>query len=398
MRQPHAQRTQREPLDQCYVYCWNTNVGRAVSQVKQGLEQEGLTGLGDEVTATSGDVTRMTFRRRDQFRIEDIFLPLVLHKSDEEWPELDYQRDILPAIDWDAIGAQDPQSALPDQARRQTASVDVGGTVPTFGTDEVLDIDKTLRLSWFTRRLADVVPNPWQAARMGRELLDKLRNAGEADDSIFDRRSYLAFALREHAATEVERQAETVFHSKLNRGEIRFDLEVGQPNFRMVDSYEIPVSEDLGLLARNDGRPVQISLFEPVYAQQFDSQLERNFARYLDEQKALRWWHRVAVRQRGDYYLRGWKQDRIWPDFIAMAGETAGKPHVLVFETKGEHLKGNPDTEYKQRVMETLEGAFNNAGRMTIHNGPAKGTFRLVFQEEEFSTVLSGLKGAYKCE
>ena len=276
--------------------------------------------------------------------------------------------------------------------------MDVGGTVPTFGTDEVLNIDKTLRLSWFTRRLADVVPNSWQAARMGRELLDKLRNAGEADDSIFDRRSYLAFALREYAATEVERQAETVFHSKLNRGEIRFDLEVGQPNFHMTDSYEIPVSEDLGLLARNDGRPVQISLFEPVYAQQFDSRLERNFARYLDERKALRWWHRVAVRQRGDYYLRGWKQDRIWPDFIAMAGETAGKPHVLVFETKGEHLKGSPDTEYKQRVMETLEGAFNNAGRMTIHDGPAKGTFRLVFREEEFSTELSGLKGTYKCE
>ena len=113
MRQPHAQHTQREPLDQCYVYCWNTDVGRAVSQVKQGLEQEGLTGLGDEVTATSGDVTRMTFRRRDQFRIEDIFLPLVLHKSDEEWPELDYQRDILPAIDWDAIEAQDPRAPFP---------------------------------------------------------------------------------------------------------------------------------------------------------------------------------------------------------------------------------------------------------------------------------------------
>ena len=398
MRQPHARRTQREPLDQCYVYCWNTDVGRAVAQVKQGLEQEGLTGLGDEVTATSGDVTRMTFRRRDRFRNEDIFLPLVLHKSDEEWLELDYQRDILPAIDWDAIGAQDPQSAFPDRARRQTASVDVGGAVPTFGTDEVLDIDRTLRLSWFTRRLADVVPNPWQAARMGQDLLDKLRVAGEADDSIFDRRSYLAFALREHAASEVERQAENVFHGKLNRGEIRFDLEVGQPSFRMVDSYEIPVSEDLGLLARNDGRPVQISLFEPVYAQQFDSQMERNFARYLDEQKALRWWHRVAVRQRGDYYLRGWKQDRIWPDFIAMAGETAGKPHVLVFETKGEHLMGNPDTEYKQRVMETLEGAFNNAGRMTIHDGPAKGTFRLVFREGEFPTALAGLSGAYKCE
>ena len=34
MRQPHARRTGREALDQCYVYCWNTNVATAVQQVK----------------------------------------------------------------------------------------------------------------------------------------------------------------------------------------------------------------------------------------------------------------------------------------------------------------------------------------------------------------------------
>ena len=121
----------------------------------------------------------------------------------------------------------------------------------------------------------------------------------------------------------------------MQQGEIRFDLETGQPNFRMKESYDISVPEDYGLMTGNDGRQLQFSLFEPVYTQQFDSVLERNFARYLDEQKALQWWHRVAVRQHGDYYLRGWKQERIWPDFIAMAGNTNGKPHVLVFETKG---------------------------------------------------------------
>ncbi len=47
MRQPHARRTGRELLDQCYVYCWDTDVGVAVGHVKAGLEQEG--GLGDEV-------------------------------------------------------------------------------------------------------------------------------------------------------------------------------------------------------------------------------------------------------------------------------------------------------------------------------------------------------------
>ena len=172
------------------------------------------------------------------------------------------------------------------------------------------------------------------------------------------------------------------------------DLEAGQANFRVVERYEIPIASDAALLAGNDGRQVQLSLFEPVYAQQFDSTLERSFARYLDEQEALKWWHRVSVRQRGDYYLRGWKQERIWPDFVAMGGETEGKPYVLVFEAKGEHLRGNPDTDYKQRVLETLQNAFN-CGTMTIKDGPAKGTFRLVFNETEFPEALAALAGAY---
>ena len=163
----------------------------------------------------------------------------------------------------------------------------------------------------------------------------------------------------------------------------------------MVDTYEIPaVGGPGGLLARRDHQSMQLSLFEPVYERQFDSDLERNFARYLDEQKALQWWHRVAVRQRGEYYLRGWKQDRIWPDFVAMGGENEGKPHVLVFETKGEHLQGNPDTDYKRRVLDTLQNAFNY-GTMTVRNGPVKGTFRLVFNESEFPTTIANLGHTY---
>ena len=77
-----------------------------------------------------------------------------------------------------------------------------------------------------------------------------------------------------------------------------------------------------------------------------------------------------------------------------MAGHSENEPHLLVFETKGEHLKGNEDTEYKQQVFETLENAFN-VGSMTICDGPAKGTFRLVFSEDEFELALANLEGNY---
>ena len=216
----------------------------------------------------------------------------------------------------------------------------------------------------------------------------------KTENEIYDLRSYLASQLREHVKRSVEDMAKRIFLDKLRQGNIRCDLEAGQPHFRMQGAYEIAVGANEPTLQRY-GRPVQLSLFEPVFHREFDSDLERSFAHYLDEQKALWWWHRVAVRQRGDYYLRGWKQERVWPDFVAMAGEAYGKPQLLVFETKGEHLRDSQDTTYKQEVLETLERAFNgmlDAGTMTVREGPAKGTFRLVFSEDEFPAALASLR------
>ena len=393
LRQPYAQRTGVERLNQCYVYCWNTSVGEAVAQVQKGLESEGLTGLGGEVTAHAADWMRRTVNRREKFQGENIFLPMVLHQDGGKWIELDYQRHILPAIDWAALKVPEQQETMPDRARLQTATVDVGNTPAVFHADQDLFIDKTLLISWFARRISDVVPNPWQATRLTQEMVERWRSAGSSDEDIHDRRSYIAWRLREEVVASLDLQAQRSFQVKLKSGDISFDLQAGRPNFRMKESYEIDIRR-LDAPLTKYGQQLQLSLFEPVFDREFDTDLERNFALYLDEQKALKWWHRVAVRQRGDYYLRGWRQDRIWPDFVAMAGRNSAKPHVLIFETKGEHLRGNPDTEYKQKVLDTLQRAFN-AGSMTIKDGPAKGTFRLVFNENEFTETMTDLNGVY---
>ena len=167
-------------------------------------------------------------------------------------------------------------------------------------------------------------------------------------------------------------------------------METQEPNYRMVERYEIQVSADDKPFTKY-GNPVQLTLFEPVFEQQFDSELEKKFAYYLDEEKALRWWHRVAARQRGTYYLQGWKRGRIYPDFIAMANEVGGMTRVLIFDTKGQHLEGNLDTEYKRKVLETLEGAFNTAGKMKMSEGPAQSIFQLVFSENEFLEISARL-------
>ena len=417
MRQPHARRTGRDALDRCYVVCCNADVGDVVGQVKRGLESEGLTGLGDDVMGSAAEEEIRTIQRRTEFRQKEIFLPLVLHRSSDDpdgWVDLDYQAHILPEIDWAAIDPTDIQRAFGDSPQRQTAWVDVGEAGIQAGPSQDLDIDKTVRLAFFTRRLTDIVPNPWQAAHIAQQACDAMREQGLDDAAIFDQRSTLAFTLRELVKQAMDEQAEKAFHRKFDEGELSFELNASLPRYRVKETYEIAVRRDDATFQRDFGGPLQISLFEPIYDREFDSDLERRFARYLDEFTALNWWYRVAARQRGEYHLRGWRQERIYPDFVAMAGETEGKPHLLVFETKGEHLKGNPDTEYKQRVMHALEGAFNRVGlkvvndnsdspageptrevgTVRVHDGPAEGVFKLIFREEEFDTALTSLREA----
>ena len=389
MRMPHTRRTGREPLDRCYVYCWNADVGDVVEQVKNGLEEQGLTGLGDEVWSKQSAVQPVLILRREPFRNKTIFLPRVLHEDGVGgWCELDYERHILPEVAWERIGAPDPQAAQPDPAKRETASVDVGGVQPSYGAPQDLHIDKALSVEWFARRLADVVPNPWQAARVASELLGRLQAAGLRGDEVYDQRSRQASALRSHVASEIEAQAEATFRRKLANGQIRFDLEAGEANYRLAERYDLSVGEDEPTLQRY-GRQLTMNLYEPLFTKQFDSDLERKFAFYLDEQKAVRWWHRVAARQRNEYYLRGWRRDRIFPDFVAF-GNVYDELELLLIETKGDHLAGNTNTEYKKRVFEVLESAFNgrNDGRMVLREGEARGIFRLVFNEAQFAEVL----------
>ena len=404
MRQPHAQLTGRELLDQCYVFCNDTDVDAAVKQVKKGLESQGLTGLEDDVLGTGNAQECVDFqvkkvRRRKQFQDQEIYLPVVRHKEGDAWIQLNYQAHILPHIDWFKIKPFNPNASAPNSLKLRTATVDVGDVLPVFHEDQEPHVKKKISVSDFTLCLSDIVPNPWQAACIAEELIERLKTSGETDEKIYDRRSYLVPMLQEHVAGEVENQSERIFREKLENGEIRFDLEVGEPNYKLRQSYKIEVHANQNLLTKY-GKPVQLSLFEPMYAYASDNELEKNFAYFLDGEKALQWWHRVVARQRGEYYVQGWNEQRIYPDFVAMAKEVEGMTRVLIFETKGHHLEGNRDTTYKQKVLKTLEKAFNAPSDTKMHEIPTQtGIFQLVFNEQAFSEISTQLnEGRYSTE
>lgn len=115
------------------------------------------------------------------------------------------------------------------------------------------------------------------------------------------------------------------------------------------------------------------------------NKLERETAWYLDKAKAVYWWHRIAVHQR-EYSLQGWQKQKIYPDLLVCLEEpTSGDYRFSVLETKGEHLKGNDDTEYKRKLFELLTEHVKtavDAGELTLEAAAGGMTFRMLMEND----------------
>ena len=395
MRQPHARATNHPKLDSCYVHCFNQKTGETVKNVKKGLEAEGLTGLAKFVEGPEEEQAKKTIHRRQQYRSMDIFLPQVLHKQGRSWRPLDYERDILSAIDWDQLGPMEPVD-LEDQERIGEIQA-----VIHLQDDPVIEKqiqestesspDMKLEISFFVRRLNDIITNPWLAARVVKATLQKYQEKSVDDATLYANRLYLSEILKNNLRERIDELSESVFRTKLSDDKIRFNLETDvELNYKLEETLDVIVSKEDKPLTRSHGDELQLNLFEPVFEGEFNN-LEKDFVIYLDEKKAIRWWHRVAAKQ--GYFLQGWRRERVYPDFVAsVQHHKDGSQRILILETKGIQLKGNPDTEYKRELLKTLETVYRNAsvhGTMdAVHPSNKTMSFQMLL-EKSWKTELN---------
>ncbi len=398
LRQPDAQKTGIAALDQCYVFTHRKNSGEVVQIIKKELENEGLGDLSGHISNETGgkDPTPLvTARLRDHFKKFEgrLYLPQFVVKDGTKLRPLKYEGDILANLDWENLrlkglgkinlgngnGSGTKVVGLPDVAVQERKE------------DEPDDIVSKPDSVLMTRQITDVVPNPWDAYKQSRRILDFFIKR-DGKEKTFANFVFIIEESKKLLEIERDKMAETYFRSQVGKGVFELLLLSGEGEWKIPNTVTVRSTKRMNRL---DGNPLRKSLFDYVPDEDMN-EYEKSVALYLDEQERLLWWYRNHTH--GGYKLQGWKRNRISPDFITASDNGKGDMgEVCVIETKGIHLK-NEDTDYKQSVLDLCDNLCQNIGKGQKRKWSELGQdfadnqfrFNLVFGDD-WKSILNGI-------
>jgi len=365
LRQPEAEKTSVEALDRCYVFTHKAVTNNVIKQIKEGLQVDGLGDLVLEVstenTATTG-TSPSKVKRRQEFRNTQIFLPQVMINRDGVVKTLDYETDILTRIDWNNFDHSEVvRKVLFTQSTegRQLESIHLSDNQKetiTHNTIDKLDEFVVFKAEHVVRQINDIILNPFVSWALLEPIVNELKERGFDDLSLGFKSAILVDALRQELRKEQDKRAEIYFKRAVRDGLIQFKLRADGKNWKMPNEIITSEANQAAQIVDEQGNLMQKSLFERVYQMEMN-RAEREVAVYLDGQEALGWWHRNVARRH--YGLQGWRKNVIYPDFIFSIAPNGKTQKLVVLETKGDHLGGNEDTNYKRAVMTFLTEKFD---------------------------------------
>lgn len=363
LRQPGALKTGIGALDECHVITHHADTAAVVEGIKQGLEQDGLGDLFLQVEQDDGSGGKKEvrkIRRRPAFSTAEIYLPKVMIVDADHARDLDYETDILSAVDWrgfdpEHIAERVPENAQVADSQLQQITLSEDGDElfvgkPIAENSESLIFDPTHAV----RMVSDIVLNPFVGWEIVGRLLGALRARGFDDEKIGKLDSLIVEELRKGLEQERTARAEAVFKAGVAAGSIQFRLRLDGKNWRMPFTVETTEPENARQLVGKNGGSLERSLFSPVYESEVNGD-ERDVAVYLDGEKALVWWHRNVARTQ--YGLQGWRRAKVYPDFIFAVQGNGKSQRIVVLETKGDQLD-NLDTAYKRALLRLMTDNF----------------------------------------
>lgn len=375
LRQPYAQQTGIDDLDTAHVFCFNQNVNKLVEGIKNSLEHHGLGDMKSGAISTGEtEKEKVSVNRRGEFRDLDIPMPRVLYQEKSKVRPLNYERDILSNINWDKLKCEQPGLLLEAEQALTEGRVDIGKH--EIHTDRIA-MEGEASNAFFARHLADIIPNPWQAMRIVEDVRPLINKRGTSRD-VYNDRMNIVRQMRGEVGRQKEKESQSLFEKKLKANKIIFKLDATNSSWRVPKGITLKHNGTPKYLTRETGEQLALSLFEKYLERDFN-EFEKKVAGYLDEEKALGWWHRVAARK--EYGLQGWRKHIVYPDFLALLSKD--KNSSLILETKGRHLSDNDDTKYKKKLFKLLEENYTNVGDVSISGVGEQITLRIIYDTDD---------------
>lgn len=359
LRQPFARKTGIKELDESYVYYTKGDTREILEKVSAGFKNEGLEDLvtkvkfrdNETINATKTVKIKKEFSEKFQ---NSFYLPVwVMIDQNGSKRRFSYELDIKPKIDFSKVELNDEfltklENSLSNETKERKAfaiTLDDSSKTAIIEEQSQSNGKAEINIDYLTRRLSEVVENPFLARVIGTRCLSQIEEK-IGKDKLKEHYSFIVSQLCKKFHEEKTKQEEEIFLEELKTQHLVLavsdDDRVG---------FKVP-TEDV-ITVSPIPSTYKYYLFDDVEVTAMNT-LERKVGDLLDKQEKILWWFRNKVNRKW-YSIQGWQQNKIRPDFVA-AKKTADNRLELVYiiESKGEHLLGNIDTKYKKKVLDVM--------------------------------------------
>lgn len=359
LRQPNAKKTGIRELDESYIFYTKGNTGEMLERVSAGFRNEGLEDLVSNVKQSDDKGFNKPKKVRIKKEFEDkyantFYLPVwLMVKDDKEKRRFNYALDIKSCLNFSQLLLTEEffnslVASLSDENRERTAfavTLDDKSKVVHKAEIAAVEAEKGINPNYVTRRFSEVIDNSFLA----RKLTDNYLQAVEkkiGQEKLQEHFSFIVALLVKYLTDERKRQEEQIFLDYLNKKKLMLTVTDDQKL-----GYKIP--EDDVITASGRRNIYNNYLFDDVELETMNT-LEQKVGRILDDQAKILWWFRNKASKIW-YAIQGWKEYKIRPDFVAAKKKGKDEFEILyIIESKGEHLAGNADTQYKKSVLELM--------------------------------------------
>lgn len=360
LRQPNAKKTGIKDLDESYVYYVRGNTKEMLERVSAGFRNEGLEDLMGKIRL-SDDKGNKSKKVRIKKEFADkyantFYLPVwVMVKNGKDKRRFNYALDIKSCLDFSQQTLTDEflnslEASLSNEKRERTAfavTLDDKSKVIHATETASFDAGKGISTGYVTRRFSEVVENPFLARKLTDKYLKTVENK-IGKEKLQDHFSFIIAELVKYLSGEKMKQEEQIFLDYLNNNKLMLTVTDDEKT-----GYKIPETDDITVsrLPNTYGN----YLFDDVEVETMNN-LEQKVGQILDNQEKILWWFRNKTsKSKGWYAIQGWKEHKIRPDFVAAKKKRKDEFEILyILESKGEHLSGNQNTQYKKSVLDLM--------------------------------------------